>query len=65
MFLNEGGIPPMEKRTLLLFMQRILHNETQERAQLALKQLQKRLAAGSTAHAVALKDAIDRALVIK
>ncbi len=30
----------MEKRTLLLFMQRILHNETQERAQLALKQLQ-------------------------
>ena len=31
----------------------------------ALKQLQKRLAAGSTAHAVALKDAIDRALVIK
>ena len=31
----------------------------------ALKQLQKKLATGNTAHAVALKDAIDRALVIK
>ena len=31
----------------------------------ALKQLQKKLATGTTAHAVALKDAIDRALVIK
>ena len=31
----------------------------------ALKQLQKKLATASTAHAVALKDAIDRALVIK
>jgi hypothetical protein len=31
----------------------------------ALKQLQKKLAIGNTAHAVALKDAIDRALVIK
>ena len=31
----------------------------------ALKQLQKKLSTGSTAHAVALKDTIDRALVIK
>ena len=30
-----------------------------------LKQLQKKLVTGSTAHAVALKDAIDRALVIR
>lgn len=35
----------MEKRTLLLFMQRILHNESPERAKLALIQLQQILRA--------------------
>jgi hypothetical protein len=43
----------------------ILNSSKRPEVLLALKQLQKRLAAGSTAHAVALKDAIDRALVIK
>ena len=42
-----------------------LNNSKRPEVLQALKQLQKRLAAGSTAHAVALKDAIDRALVIK
>lgn len=42
-----------------------LNNSKRPEVLLALKQLQKKLATGSTAHAVALKDAIDRALVIK
>ena len=43
----------------------ILNSSKRPEVLQALKQLQKRLAAGSTAHAVALKDAIDGALVIK
>lgn len=42
-----------------------LNNSKRPEVLQALKQLQKKLATGSTAHAVALKDAIDRALVIK
>jgi len=65
---TQANLTPYRKTLQTQYVNRlisILNSSKRPEVLLALKQLQKRLAAGSTAHAVALKDAIDRALVIK